>query len=184
MKPLHENYDVVVIGGGFYGVSLALELAKKARRILIMEKESDLLLRASYVNQARVHQGYHYPRSLLTAHRSRVNFPKFVAEYNDAIDSTFKMVYGIAKFQSNVSASQFYQFCNRIGAPLAAASDSISRLFNANLIERVFEVKEFAFNADRLRALLKKKLKQGASRLCLIIALIASPRQPALVTSY
>ena len=29
--------------------------------------DADLMQRASYANQARVHNGYHYPRSLLTA---------------------------------------------------------------------------------------------------------------------
>lgn len=45
-------------------------------RILIIEKDCDLMQRASYGNQAKVHNGYHYPRSILTARRSRVNFSK------------------------------------------------------------------------------------------------------------
>ena len=51
--------DAVVIGGGFYGGCLAAFLAERFRRVLLVEKEPDLLTRASFVNQARVHNGYH-----------------------------------------------------------------------------------------------------------------------------
>ncbi len=83
------QYDAVVIGGGFFGCQLSLYLKQYMKAILILEKESDLLQRASFANQARVHNGYHYPRSILTALRSRVNFPQFVNEYRECIASNF-----------------------------------------------------------------------------------------------
>src|SRR6266496_2767456 len=83
----HENdmWDAVVIGGGFYGASLALELKSRLERVLLLEREARLLRRASYVNQARVHNGYHYPRSVLTALRSRHNYVRFRERFPDAI---------------------------------------------------------------------------------------------------
>ncbi|MCI5763058.1 MAG: FAD-dependent oxidoreductase, partial [Actinobacillus porcinus] len=64
--------SAVIIGGGFYGVNIALYLSqyKNIKDIVILEKEAQLLSRASYVNQARIHNGYHYPRSFTTAYRS------------------------------------------------------------------------------------------------------------------
>ena len=58
--------DAVIIGGGFYGAAIAVYLAKQRglKRITLIEREPTLLARASYNNQARVHNGYHYPRSL------------------------------------------------------------------------------------------------------------------------
>ena len=55
--------DAVVIGGGFYGASIAIYLAKNRglKKVVLVEKEKKLLTRASYNNQARVHNGYHYP---------------------------------------------------------------------------------------------------------------------------
>ena len=69
----------VIIGGGFYGLSVALYLYDTlgVKNIDILEKEKQTMTRASYVNQARVHNGYHYPRSILTGYRSAVNFPRF-----------------------------------------------------------------------------------------------------------
>ena len=56
----------VVIGGGFYGVNIALCLARQDKgQVFLLEKEGDLLSRASYHNQARIHNGYHYPQFLL-----------------------------------------------------------------------------------------------------------------------
>lgn len=45
---------------------------------------------ASLFNQARVHGGYHYPRSLTTAARGRANYAKFIDEFNDAVIRQFE----------------------------------------------------------------------------------------------
>ena len=66
-------------------------------QLLYWKKESDLMQRASYANQARIHQGYHYPRSVLTAVRSRVNFDKFIKEFSECVYSDFDKYYAIGK---------------------------------------------------------------------------------------
>ena len=108
-------------------------------------------MRASLGNQARVHNGYHYPRSILTALRSRVNFPRFVEEFGDCIHSSFDAYYAIPRRYSKVSASQFVLFMKRIGAPIQVAPAGIRKLFDPDLIEDVFKVTEYAFDAVRLR---------------------------------
>src|SRR5581483_7031184 len=126
------DYTHAVIGGGTYGCFAALSLAElfAGARIAIVEAEADLMRRASYNNQARVHNGYHYPRSVLTALRSRVNAPRFAAEFKDAIYDQFEQVYAIGRQRSNVTAGQFEQFCRRIGAELRPARPGIRRLFD------------------------------------------------------
>jgi len=157
MAKFHK-FDVIIIGGGFYGCALALKMSQKFPKVVIVEKEKDILTRASYRNQARVHNGYHYPRSYLTALRSRINFPKFVADYRPAIEKDFTKVYAIAKSGSKVTSRQFWMFCQKIGAPIKPARESIKKLFNNVLIDDVFEVSEYAFNAAKLRAMLKRSL--------------------------
>ncbi len=146
------KYAVVVIGGGFFGLSIATRCAKAGQSVLLVEKGAELMRRASYHNQARVHNGYHYPRSVLTALRSRVNFPRFVAEHPDCISSDFTKIYAVSRRMSKVSASQFSRFIERIGAPLETAPARISTLFSKDRIEAVFRCQEYAFDADRLRA--------------------------------
>jgi glycine/D-amino acid oxidase-like deaminating enzyme len=117
------------------------------------------MLRASYNNQARVHNGYHYPRSLLTALRSRINAPRFIAEFKNAICATTQQYYAVSRRQSNVTAGQFVQFCQRIGADLKPAPAAIQKLFNEDFIETVFNVTEHTFDADKLRESLRERLE-------------------------
>lgn len=162
-----EQYDAVVIGGGFYGCSLALHLSQYLDHIIVLEKEHDLVQRASYANQARVHNGYHYPRSLLTAFRSRLNFPKFVSDFPDCIDQSFDKYYAIGKIFSNITADQFRVFCERIGAPLGPAPDKIKAYFNPDLIEDVFHTTEYAFDAVRLQETMSRALEHAGIEVAL-----------------
>ena len=130
---MKTNYDVIVIGGGFFGMYIAEFYAKQGKKVILLEKEHDFMQRASYVNQARVHNGYHYPRSILTALRSRVSFPRFVDEFKDCIDDSFEKYYMIGRLLSNVTAKQFELFCHRIGVPCNRASSNITDLINPNL---------------------------------------------------
>src|SRR3954454_420403 len=115
-------HDAVVIGGGFYGCSLALYLAQRGYRVIVVEQEPQLLQRASYSNQARVHNGYHYPRSFMTAMRSVVNFPRFLSDFGECIHNSFEKLYAIAAIGSKVNAYQFEQFCRNIGSPIRPAA--------------------------------------------------------------
>jgi len=152
-------YDIVIIGGGFFGCSLALHLSQPGKKILIVEMSSDLMRRASYVNQARVHNGYHYPRSITTALRSRVNFPRFVRDYEDCITNDFEQYYAVGKKFSKVSASQFRLFMERIGAEINPAPKRIKDLINPNFLEDIFLVKEYAFDAVKLKNKLLRELE-------------------------
>jgi glycine/D-amino acid oxidase-like deaminating enzyme len=156
------HQPIAIIGGGFYGCMLACQLRAAGADVLLVEKEDDLLLRASLANQARVHNGYHYPRSLLTGLRSRVNFPRFVAEFNHCIDRSFEKVYAIAARHSHVTARHFENFCRRIGAPLAPATARIRRLFDPHHVEAVYAVEEYAFDATSLRREMWRRLRAAA----------------------
>lgn len=156
-----KSYDTLIIGGGFYGLRIAQFLYDELgqRNILIIEKESSVMSRASYNNQARIHNGYHYPRSVLTALRSRVNLPVFTEEFRPAVVKDFTKYYGVASSLSKVSARQFLRFFERIGAPIEVASEGMTD-FNERLIEKVFKVEEFAFNAAKLREMLLDALEE------------------------
>ena len=154
------SYDSIIVGGGFYGARLARMLRERGGRVLLVERESRLLGRASLRNQARVHNGYHYPRSIFTSLRSRLNYARFLTEYANCVDESFTHYYAIAR-GSKVTASQFAEFCRRIGAPLSAAPAKVVRLFASARIESVFEVRECAFDAVKLRDRMTRELEQA-----------------------
>lgn len=155
--------DVVVIGGGFYGCAIAIYLARQRglRNILVVEREPTLLTRASYNNQARVHNGYHYPRSFTTAFRSRINLPRFVQDWPMAVKTDFTKLYAIARRNSKVTARQFQRFCQEIGARLEPADISRRQLFEPRLIEDVFVAEEYVFDASQLATWAKDELAQN-----------------------
>ncbi len=155
---MRTECDAVVVGGGFFGCMTALELRRRCRHVVLLEQGNDLLLRASYHNQARVHHGYHYPRSLRTALRSRINFPRFVAQFDFCIERSFDKYYGVARQFSKVTARQFRNFFAHVQAPIERASAAVRRLFNSDLVEDVYRVTEYAFNAVRLREWLRQRL--------------------------
>jgi len=126
--------------------------------VLLVERESHLLGRASLRNQARVHNGYHYPRSILTSLRSRLNYARFLKEYGDCAYESFTHYYAIGAGSSKVTAAQFAEFCRRIGAPLKDAPDRVAGLFDSSRIERVFEANECAFDAVKLRERMMREL--------------------------
>lgn len=160
------RYDAAVVGAGLYGSLVALHLAdRRGARVVLLEKDGDILRRASYGNQARVHNGYHYPRSLRTGLRSHVNYARFVDEYRDCIVDEFAQYYAIARKNSRVNANQFERFCRRVEAPLRPAPERVTRWFDASLIERVYRVEECAFDATALRTRIRRRLHDSTVEL-------------------
>lgn len=149
-----------VVGGGFYGAAIAVYLKQRRgfEHVTLVEQGESLLARASFANQARVHNGYHYPRSFRTGFRSRVNLPRFVEEWGDAVRKDFLAVYAIAA-GSLVTAGQFEGFCDSIGAKLAPAEEAVTNQFDAKRITKVFRVEEFAFSSASLREILAGQLE-------------------------
>jgi glycine/D-amino acid oxidase-like deaminating enzyme len=172
--------DAVIIGGGFYGSVIALYLAKTRglRRTILLEREKDLLLRASHNNQARIHNGYHYPRSFTTAFRSRVNLPRFVKDWPQAVHKDFVKLYAISRNNSKVTAKQFERFCHEIGARIKPAEASLKRLFEPRLIEDVFLVEEYAFDSTRLAEWALKELKGAGVEIQFLTRAVSISRSP------
>ncbi|MCR4788962.1 MAG: FAD-dependent oxidoreductase, partial [Lachnospiraceae bacterium] len=75
-----ERYDRIIIGAGLYGLYAAHFLGKRGLKVLVLEADHSAFMRATYINQARVHMGYHYPRSLTTATRSAGYFRRFLED--------------------------------------------------------------------------------------------------------
>lgn len=150
---------IVIAGGGFFGCSIAMMLHRRGWQPIVVEEADELLTQASRVNQARVHGGYHYPRSLMTAYRSRQNYERFRETYRDAIADQFTKIYAVGRLFSKVTANQFEVFMKRVGAPLKEAPGSIQKLFNPALTEQVWIAEECAFDYSILRDRLRDEMQ-------------------------
>ena len=157
--------DAVVIGGGFYGCEVALALKRRGlKRVVVTEREPAILRRASWVNQARVHKGYHYPRSLPTAQRSSVSFARFCRDYRFAIHAGRRKIYAVAR-DSRVAPHQFERFCQTVGAAWRPLERPSADLFDRDLIDAAYDVEEVAFDAAAIARDLERRLSDAGVEL-------------------
>lgn len=150
--------DHLVIGGGFYGCCLALHLRSMGQAVTLAEQGGKLLDRASRVNQARIHTGFHYPRSALTAVKSLVLCKRFAQDFPRAVVDDFTMLYAVPKRRSRVSAKRFHDMFRNLGAPIRPAGPERSALFDPDTVDRVFECREAAYDYRILREDLEERL--------------------------
>ncbi len=155
-----KKVDYLIIGGGFYGCCLALFLRSISKNIVIIDAKDSLLSRASRVNQARVHTGFHYPRSAITAVKSMILHSRFANDFPDAVYDEFKMLYAIPKRRSLVSANRFYRMFREMNAPIYEASPMQNSLFDSTTVDAAFECVEHAFDYSVLRTHLSNRLDQ------------------------
>lgn len=159
MGALPTRYDYIVIGGGFYGCCLALYLRSVSDKVLLVEAQDRLMTRASRVNQARVHTGFHYPRSAVTAVKSMLLHRKFLEDFPEAIVDEFQMLYAIAKRRSKVTAKKFHRMFGDMGAPIEIAQPNDRALFNEDMVEQVFACFETAFDYSVLADQMAERLE-------------------------
>ena len=146
----------MVVGGGIFGVYAAISLSRRGLKVCLIEKEDDLLQKASIVNQARLHAGYHYPRSVATARIANDYRQRFTEDHKPFINRTFKQYYAIDKYSSFTDAGQFERFCAFLG--IKAETVRGMDLFDCERIEELYITEEFSFDpllvADYYRRLI------------------------------
>jgi len=154
-----KKVDFLIIGGGIFGCFAAYYYASRypESKLMLIEKEKDLMIRASYINQARVHLGYHYPRSIATALSSAKYYDIFCKEFNFAINSDFKKIYGISNYMSYTEPEMFELFCNNSNIPFTKINPE--GIFRDTECKSAYEVKESSFDIKIIREYFIKVFK-------------------------
>jgi hypothetical protein len=142
-------FDKIIIGAGFYGLYSALFCAKRGERVLVLEYDAAPAGRATYINQARVHQGYHYPRSLSTALKSKQYFTRFNNDFSFSIHSTFRQIYATSACFSWTNADQFFDFCENAG--IACEKNYAGKYFNEGICDGAFITEEYSYDAALIK---------------------------------
>ncbi|MCM1231864.1 MAG: FAD-binding oxidoreductase [Ruminococcus flavefaciens] len=153
-----ESYDKVIIGAGLYGLYSALFCCKRGQNVLVLERDSAPFKRATYINQARVHQGYHYPRSISTALKSAGYFERFNRDYAFCINKEFDQIYATSSQYSWTDEEQFFAFCQAANIPCEELHPG--RFFKEGMCSGAFLTREYTYDAMILKAYFCQELSR------------------------
>ena len=152
------EYDKIIIGAGIYGLYSALFCAKNNEKVLVLEKDDESFKRATYINQARVHMGYHYPRSYSTAIKSKGYFERFNKDFEFSILSEFEQIYATSTNFSWTNAEEFRKFCK--SANIMCDNVPIDKYFKDGMCDGAFLTKEYTYDAKILNQYFIEKLRE------------------------
>lgn len=148
--------DKIILGAGIYGLYAALRCARRGEQIVVLERDSEAFSRATTINQARVHMGYHYPRSLSTALKSAHYFNRFLADYEFCILEDFDQIYATSARFSWTNASEFKRFCH--SADIRCDEVDPERYFKPGFCDGTFITTEYTYDAGILKDYFLKQL--------------------------
>lgn len=155
---MSEKYDKIIIGAGLYGLYAAKYCADKGEKVLVLEYDAVPFARATYINQARVHMGYHYPRSLTTAVKSAGYFRRFVEDFEFCIHDKFHQIYATSDKFSWTNAVQFMDFCKAAG--IRCDEVAVSQYFKPGMCDGAFMTEEYTYDAKILQKYYEEKLAE------------------------
>lgn len=144
-----KTYDKIIIGAGLYGLYSALFCCQRGQRVIVLECDSTPFRRATYINQARVHQGYHYPRSISTAMKSAGYFERFNKDYAFCVNKEFNQIYATSSEYSWSNGKQFKEFCKAAGIPCEELYPG--NYFKEGMCDGVFRTREYTYDARILK---------------------------------
>lgn len=153
-----------MVGGGFFGVCAALELAGHGEPVDLFERGTTLLGKASGHNSRRLHSGFHYPRSPETVAEIQESVAEFRRRFAEAIVDDVNHYVAIAREGSRVGAEDYLRFCDSFG--LKYREQWPAFLCKAS-VEISIRVDEAMINLESLRDACAQRLAEAGVRVFL-----------------
>jgi glycine/D-amino acid oxidase-like deaminating enzyme len=142
-----------VVGGGVFGATAAVQFAKAGYEVDLYERHADLLLGATRANQARLHHGYHYPRTPNADLRSHAD--RFARRFPTAIVRDHRHYYCVARERSHLTGTQYLDFCDRIRLPYEL---DVPPMVRRESVDVCMRVPEAFIDVPTLRDVLRRDL--------------------------
>jgi hypothetical protein len=149
--------SIAIIGGGIFGLSLAIFLKKKNIDVIVFEECNDILLNASLNNHNRIHYGFHYPRSEKTCEQCLLSHELFFLYFKDAIINNFSNYYLIEK-TSKINYENYESFCNNMNLKFKKEYPN-NNIINSSFIENSYLTHEPIFDYKTLKNIINDYIK-------------------------
>lgn len=148
---------VLVIGGGVFGTTCAVELGRE-HQVVIAERHDQLLTEASWLNQWRHHSGFHYPRSLETIEEVRTSKADFESVYEGAIARDVTAYYAVSALGREITRERYLAVCdaNRLDYRIV---DAPADIVYPERLRVCLHTDEAVVRIDRLSRLLGRRLR-------------------------
>lgn len=143
-----------IIGAGFYGSYIALTLANKGHKVLLIDPEDNTS--ATLHCQARLHSGMFYVRSIKDLVSCARNFTKFVKVFKPYIYKHFNSYY-LVDSKSKVSLYEYKNICRDNN--LSVKEVKLDYI-NPKSIQGILKAKEFSIDTKGLLTYLRTKCKE------------------------
>lgn len=155
---------VAVVGGGVFGCATALDLAANGLDVELFESDTDLLTGSTARNMARLHSGYHYPRSISTAAASRDSAACFTERWPEAVRHDAKHWYALA-LDSKVSPAEYRRFLEQALLDYEEVGRSAGQLVRPpqlHTADMVVRAQEAFVDVDVLRRLMRREMSRAS----------------------
>ena len=142
--------NVTVVGGGIFGVTCAWMLSKNGYYVTLYEKGDDIINSASFINQYRLHRGYHYPRSKETTESSKKGTNSFIKYYGESLLKNTENYYCISKDDSLTDSETYHKFMEQSSLPYQEVEvDGVRN----DSVQTSVKVEENLFSPEKLKKL-------------------------------
>ena len=156
-----------VVGGGWNGCHLAIEMKKEGHEVEVFEKLSDIFEGVSGKFGIRLHRGPHYPRSKSTRDSCQASFDKFRDLYPGLVIDHEHAIYAQGKLDAHGNPSKVSDKC------FGEVCEESSKCHNLNLEDAGFEQVQAAYDLDepsiaighRLRNFFRARLSESSIKL-------------------
>lgn len=148
---------ILIKGAGWYGCHIGLELLDAGHEVAVHELRSDIFLGASGNNPARLHSGFHYPRSSLTQESCMESQDKFLRSYGFLTNEIKSNIYAVADHGSLLDFGA-YKKCIQKTAAWEEVSPTAYGLKN---VEGAVAVQERHIVIDEVRKFFREALKES-----------------------
>lgn len=154
---------IAIVGAGIFGCIAALKLRQRfpRARIHVYDRHPDIFREASGINQYRLHEGYHYPRSPETVEQCLVGIESFLTEYHNCTVTNVDSQYCIAKENSLISGVDYLRFLTDHKLPYYEPRKQNSNCLNYDNIDTAIWVNEQLLDIVKFKFTISEQLRRN-----------------------